>query len=88
MSLSQTKPKEWEEILSKNLWSDINEYAFERIYLPAAQMGNPTEFKTKVDILLKQWAERMLPIHSVQVSWVWVSSVMKFTRGVVATFCF
>jgi len=69
LSLSQTKPKEWEELLSQNLWKSINDYAFEKIFLPAAQTGNPTEFKTKVDILLKQWAERALPIYAVKVGY-------------------
>ena len=67
MSLSQTSPHDWESILSTNLWTEVEKHALEKIYLPAAQTGNPTEFRTKVDILLKQWAERVLPVYSVQV---------------------
>ncbi|XP_057298181.1 dynamin-like 120 kDa protein, mitochondrial isoform X2 [Hydractinia symbiolongicarpus] len=69
LSLSQTKPHEWEQLLSGNLWKSIQEYAFEKIYWPGAQTRNPTEFKTKVDILLKQWAERVLPVYAVQVGY-------------------
>lgn len=67
LSLSQTRPHEWEEILSSNLWEQVQEYAFEKIYLPAAQKGNTIEFKTKVDILLKQWSDRFLPDYAIQV---------------------
>ncbi|XP_066916981.1 dynamin-like GTPase OPA1, mitochondrial isoform X1 [Clytia hemisphaerica] len=67
LSLSQTSPQDWEQILSKNLWESVKEHAIENIYLPAAQIGNPREFKTKVDILLKEWADRVLPHYAVKI---------------------
>ena len=68
MSLSQIQPQEWEKLLATNLWNVIKDYAIETIYFPSAQTVNPSQFKTKVDILLKQWAERSLPSHAVQVN--------------------
>jgi len=39
----------------------------ENIYLPAAQTGRSREFKTKVDILLKEWADKVLPVYAIKV---------------------
>lgn len=39
LSVSQILPSEWEEQLAKNLWDQVGEYAFEEIFLPAAQKG-------------------------------------------------
>lgn len=69
LSLSQIKAHEWETTLTNNLWDQVREYAFEEVYLPAAQKGNPIEFKTKIDILLKHWTERVLPDHAIQVGY-------------------
>lgn len=56
----------------------MREHALEKIYIPSAESGNPTEFKTKVDILLKQWAERVLPMYAVQVSLHYNFSTLSF----------
>ncbi|XP_065648467.1 dynamin-like GTPase OPA1, mitochondrial isoform X4 [Hydra vulgaris] len=69
MSLSQIQPQEWEKLLASNLWNVVQDYAIETVYFPSAQTANSSQFKTKVDILLKQWAERMLPSHAVQVGY-------------------
>ena len=67
LSLSQTSPQDWENTISKNLWNAVQDYAIESIYLPAAQTGSSRQFKTKVDILLKEWADRVLPFSAVRV---------------------
>lgn len=67
LSLSQTSPQDWEETLSRNLWDAVKDHAIESIYLPAAQTGNARQFKTKVDILLKEWADRVLPLSAIRV---------------------
>ena len=67
LSLSQTSPHDWEATISKNLWKEVQDHAIESIYLPAAQTGSSRQFKTKVDILLKEWADRVLPFSAVKV---------------------
>ena len=68
LSLSQLKPREWEDAIYKNLWDKLSSYAFENIYLPSAQTNNPVTFRTQIDILLKQWVERSLPAYGVEVN--------------------
>jgi len=67
LSLSQTSAQDWEQFLSDNLWKSVKDHAMENIYLPAAQTGRSREFKTKVDILLKEWADKVLPVYAVKV---------------------
>lgn len=69
LSLSQLKPREWEDAIYKNLWDKLSSYAFENIYLPSAQTNNPVTFRTQIDILLKQWVERSLPAYGVEIGW-------------------
>lgn len=67
LSLSQTSAQDWEQFLSDNLWKSVKDHAMENIYLPAAQTGRSREFKTKVDILLKEWADKVLPVYAIKV---------------------
>ena len=70
LSLSQTSAQDWEQFLSDNLWESVKDHAMENIYLPAAQTGRAREFKTKVDILLKEWADKILPLYAVKVDFI------------------
>ncbi|XP_020897189.1 dynamin-like 120 kDa protein, mitochondrial isoform X2 [Exaiptasia diaphana] len=69
LSLSDISPQQWEEILSSRLWEKVSPHFIEEIYLPAAQTSGANNFNTKVDIKLKQWADRLLPQMSVEVGW-------------------
>ncbi|EEB18045.1 conserved hypothetical protein [Pediculus humanus corporis] len=69
VNLSQVTPGQWEELLWKKLWEKFSSHVFENIYLAAAQSGDIGQFKTIVDIRLRQWAENELPQKSVEVGW-------------------
>ncbi|XP_032237384.2 dynamin-like 120 kDa protein, mitochondrial isoform X3 [Nematostella vectensis] len=69
LSLSDISPQQWEEIISKHLWTAVSTHFIENIYLPAAQSSSASNFNTAVDIKLKQWADRLLPQLSVQVAY-------------------
>ncbi|XP_074625217.1 dynamin-like GTPase OPA1, mitochondrial isoform X3 [Acropora palmata] len=69
LTLSEITPQMWEDAITKHLWSAVAPHFIETIYLPAAQVDNPSNFNTSVDIKLKQWADRTLPDISVKVGW-------------------
>ncbi|KAK6622157.1 hypothetical protein RUM44_001964 [Polyplax serrata] len=69
VNLSQVSPRQWEELLWKKLWEKVSTHVFENIYLAAAQSGDIGQFKTTVDIRLRQWAEQKLPQKSVEAGW-------------------
>jgi len=79
INLSLISPQTWEQRLGEKLWDKVSQYAFENIYLPAAQTqasnrqishhARTGTFNTTVDIKLKQWTENMLPMKSVEVGW-------------------
>merc|ERR550519_2426035 len=79
INLSLVSPQTWEQALGEKLWDKVAGFAFENIYLPAAQSHSTNKqisqhnrtgtFNTTVDIKLKQWAENQLPIKSVEVGW-------------------
>ena len=67
VNLSLVSSQTWEQAIESKLWDKVSQYAFENIYLPAAQsqasnrqisQHNRTgTFNTTVDIKLKQWTE-------------------------------
>ncbi|KAL0277072.1 UNVERIFIED_CONTAM: hypothetical protein PYX00_004482 [Menopon gallinae] len=69
VNLSQVSPKQWEDLLTKKLWDRVSMHVFENIYLAASQSREVGQFKTTVDIKLKQWAEQQLPAKSVEAGW-------------------
>lgn len=79
INLSLVSSQTWEQAIESKLWDKVAQYAFENIYLPAAQSHNINRqisnhnrtgtFNTTVDIKLKQWTESQLPIKSVEVGW-------------------
>ncbi|CAG0918822.1 unnamed protein product [Notodromas monacha] len=86
VALGQLSAKEWEEMLSKKIWSRVAPYVFDSIYLPAAaSTNNAGTFNTTVDIKLKEWAERLLPEKCVEVGWETLregfSSLIEKTKG-------
>jgi len=79
VNLSLVSSQTWEQAMEAKLWGKVSQYAFENIYLPAAQShatnrqisthNRTGTFNTTVDIKLKQWTESQLPIKSVEVGW-------------------
>jgi len=79
VNLSLVSSQTWEQAIETKLWDKVSSYAFENIYLPAAQSQGTSRqisqhnrtgtFNTTVDIKLKQWTESQLPIKSVEVGW-------------------
>jgi len=79
INLSLVSSQTWEQAIEAKLWDKVAQYAFENIYLPAAQShainrqisnhNRTGTFNTTVDIKLKQWTESQLPIKSVEVGW-------------------
>merc|ERR1712223_1535820 len=79
INLSLVSPQTWEQALGEKLWDKVAGFAFENIYLPAAQSHGTNKqitqhnrtgtFNTTVDIKLKQWTETQLPVKSVEVGW-------------------
>jgi len=79
INLSLVSSQTWEQAIEAKLWDKVAQYAFENIYLPAAQShavnrqisnhNRTGTFNTTVDIKLKQWTENQLPIKSVEVGW-------------------
>ncbi|XP_074653841.1 dynamin-like GTPase OPA1, mitochondrial isoform X2 [Tubulanus polymorphus] len=69
INLSQVTSQHWEEVFTKKLWEKVSLHVFENIYLPAAQTDNSGTFNTSVDIKLKHWADKQLPMKCVEVGW-------------------
>merc|ERR1719508_60951 len=79
INLSLVSSQTWEQAIEAKLWDKVAQFAFENIYLPAAQShatnrqisthNRTGTFNTTVDIKLKQWTESQLPIKSVEVGW-------------------
>merc|ERR1719308_11464 len=79
INLSLVSSQTWEQAIEAKLWDKVAQYAFENIYLPAAQSqainrqisnhNRTGTFNTTVDIKLKQWTETQLPVKSVEVGW-------------------
>ena len=67
INLSLVSSQTWEQAIEAKLWDKVAQYAFENIYLPAAQSqainrqisnhNRTGTFNTTVDIKLKQWTE-------------------------------
>eukprot|EP01134_Creolimax_fragrantissima_P007762 CFRG7762T1 len=60
--------REWEDMLSDQLWEDIGEHLVAEIYLNAARSARTTDFKTRVDVQLMDWARRTLPQRCVDLA--------------------
>ena len=67
INLSLVSSQTWEQAIEAKLWDKVAQFAFENIYLPAAQShatnrqisthNRTGTFNTTVDIKLKQWTE-------------------------------
>ncbi|CAF0737863.1 unnamed protein product [Adineta ricciae] len=68
INLSQIPSRQWEENLSKHLWSTMSQYIFDDVFSSAAQTGSVGAFKTTVDVKLQQWAAKELPRQCIQIS--------------------
>ncbi|UJR14178.1 hypothetical protein I4U23_001173 [Adineta vaga] len=67
VNLSQIPSRQWEENLSKHLWSTMSNYIFNDVFSTAAETTSVGAFNTTVDVKLKQWAEKELPHQCVQI---------------------
>ncbi|CAF1291467.1 unnamed protein product [Adineta ricciae] len=68
INLSQIPSRQWEENLSKHLWSTMSQYIFDDVFSTAAQTGSVGAFNTTVDVKLQQWAAKELPRQCIQIS--------------------
>ena len=67
LELGNVNAKHWDEKLYKSLFDNLGKEVFEKVYFPV--LKNPDEdFSTLVDIQLHRWAERSLPLKSVEVA--------------------
>ncbi|XGW12609.1 hypothetical protein V3C99_013351 [Haemonchus contortus] len=69
VNLSLVSAEEWEKALEKKLWDCVSGHVFDQILMPAWVVNNAGTFNTMVDIRLKHWADKELPIKSVNCGW-------------------
>ncbi|XP_065195380.1 dynamin-like 120 kDa protein, mitochondrial isoform X2 [Sycon ciliatum] len=67
--LSRIQPHTWEANLVEQLWKEMSTPVVEDIYFPAAQGTTASNFNTRADIRLRNWANKDLPLLSVQAGW-------------------
>ncbi|CAF1567306.1 unnamed protein product [Rotaria magnacalcarata] len=67
VNLSQIPSRQWEENLSKHLWSTMCNFVFNDVFVTASQAGSVGGFNTTVDVKLQQWAEKELPRQCVHI---------------------
>lgn len=67
VNLSLVGADEWEFLLRKHLLKSISNQMIYQILMPSSAVDNAVSFNTLIDIKLKHWAEKELPIKSVQV---------------------
>ncbi|CAF1129489.1 unnamed protein product [Rotaria sordida] len=67
INLSQIPSRQWEENLSKHLWSTMSSFIFNEVFITASQTGSVGGFNTTVDVKLQQWAEKELPRQCVHI---------------------
>ncbi|PIO54220.1 hypothetical protein TELCIR_24422, partial [Teladorsagia circumcincta] len=65
VNLSLVSAEEWEKALEKKLWDCVSGHVFDQILMPAWVVNNAGTFNTMVDIRLKHWADKELPLKSV-----------------------
>ncbi|CAL8079638.1 unnamed protein product [Calicophoron daubneyi] len=59
----------WEKSLRAELWKELENYVFTNIFEPAQQLEDLGAYQTNVDIWLREWADKGLPIASIQAGW-------------------
>ncbi|KAK6016330.1 dynamin family protein [Ostertagia ostertagi] len=69
VNLSLVSAEEWEKALEKKLWDCVSGHVFDQILMPAWVVNNAGTFNTMVDIRLKHWADKELPLKSVNCGW-------------------
>ncbi|CAF1401347.1 unnamed protein product [Adineta steineri] len=67
VTLSQIPSRQWEENLSKHLWSTMSDFIFNDVFSTAAQAGSIGAFNTTVDVKLQQWTEKELPRQCIHI---------------------
>ncbi|CAF3752972.1 unnamed protein product [Rotaria sp. Silwood1] len=67
INLSQIPSRQWEENLSKHLWSTMSNFIFNDVFITATQTGSVGGFNTTVDVKLQQWTEKELPRQCIHI---------------------
>ncbi|CAF3995872.1 unnamed protein product, partial [Adineta steineri] len=67
VNLSLIPSQQWEDNLTKYLWSQMSNFIFDDVFLTAAQAESVGGFNTTVDVKLQQWAEKELPRQCVNI---------------------
>ncbi|VEL34072.1 unnamed protein product [Protopolystoma xenopodis] len=65
VNLSGISAEAWDSKLSSNLWTHLKGNVFRNIFEPAQMLERVDDYKTLIDIKLREWAERDLPQTSV-----------------------
>eukprot|EP01137_Pigoraptor_chileana_P033463 Opistho-2@24364 len=60
-SFGRITAKEWEELLMSRVWTAVASHVVEDVYLGSARTGDPSDFQTKMDLGLSEWARAELP---------------------------
>lgn len=58
---------DWEALMLDRVWGAISERAVQGLYVNSAFGGGASEFRTRVDVALREWAVRDLPIECARI---------------------
>ncbi|CAF4874438.1 unnamed protein product, partial [Rotaria sp. Silwood1] len=67
VNLSLIPSQQWEDNLSKYLWTTMSNFIFDDVFLTAAQAESIGDFNTTVDVKLQQWTEKVLPRQCIDI---------------------
>ncbi|CAK9291273.1 unnamed protein product [Gordionus sp. m RMFG-2023] len=65
-------PKQWEDFIMHSLWKDVKDDVIQNIYLPifiSSKIRDIQIVNTSIDIMLKKWADTILPHKSADCAW-------------------
>uniref|UniRef100_A0A915EGK1 Dynamin-like GTPase OPA1 C-terminal domain-containing protein n=1 Tax=Ditylenchus dipsaci TaxID=166011 RepID=A0A915EGK1_9BILA len=69
VNLSLVGADDWESLLKKQLRKAISSHVLDHILMPASSVDNAGSFNTLIDIKLKHWADKELPLKSLAIGW-------------------
>ncbi|CAF1170069.1 unnamed protein product [Rotaria sordida] len=67
VNVSLIPSQQWEDNLSKYLWTTMSNFIFDDVFLTAAQAQSIGDFNTTVDVKLQQWTEKVLPRQCIDI---------------------